>query len=148
MATINLGSPSTPASSSDLAALRTAMGLGNVSNTADADKPVSTAQAAAIAAVAGPGAVPLSANRVLAASDDGATFRCSAALTITVPAGLTPRPTFIVDVPPTGAVTIASSGGALLNGATASFTRTRANNPAGFAVVAHGDADSYGVGGA
>jgi hypothetical protein len=92
--------------------------------------------------------ISLSANRLITAADDGAVFSCSTALTITIPAGLSPRPSFAVDCPPTGSLTIAVSGGALINGATVSLTRSRATNPAGVVVLSHLDADSYGVSGA
>lgn len=90
---------------------------------------------------------PLSADRTITAADDGRQFYCTTALTITVPAGLTPRPTFTVDCPPSGNASVAVSGGATINGATTTLTRSRSSNPAGFVVLAHQDADAYGVSG-
>jgi hypothetical protein len=45
----------------DVAAVRTNIGLGNVDNTSDADKPVSTAQQTAINSAAGSGIDPIAA---------------------------------------------------------------------------------------
>jgi hypothetical protein len=116
-------------SAANAAAQRTALGLGT-SATQDAVTPTA-----------------LSADRTITALDDGAQFYCTTALTITIPAALSPRPSCIVDCPPSGNVTVAVTGGALLNGGTTSLTRSRANNPAGVAILAHQDADSYGMSG-
>jgi hypothetical protein len=87
-------------------------------------------------------------SRDITASDNGKTLAPTGALTYTIPAGLSPAPSFTVDCPASGTITIASSGGATLNGAGTSLTRTRASNPVGFVVLAHVETDSYGVSGA
>jgi hypothetical protein len=89
----------------------------------------------------------LSGPYTVTSADDGKMFYCTAPLTITFPAALSPRPSLVVDCPPSGSVTVAVSGGATINGATSSLTRSRSTNPAGFAVIAHQDADDYGVSG-
>lgn len=91
--------------------------------------------------------VPLSAGITLTAESDGAQYACSTALTITIPAGLSPRPAIIVIPPPTGDASIAVSGGATINGATSTLTRARASNPAGFVVLPYEESDGYGVSG-
>lgn len=95
-----------------------------------------------------PASTPLSANYVLQAADDGRQFHATAALTVTVPVALSPRPSVAIDCPPTGNLSIAVSGGATINGATTTLTRTRANNVGGVLIQAHQDADAYGVTGA
>ena len=86
-------------------------------------------------------------SRSITKDDNGAFLAPTAALTYTIPAGLSPMPSFTVDCPPTGAVTVAASGGATINGAATFLTRTRAANPVGFVVLSH-EADAYGVSGA
>ena len=49
--------------------------------------------------------------------------------------------------PVSGTISIARSGAATINGAGTTLTRTRATNPVGFVVLAHSDADAYGVSG-
>lgn len=83
----------------------------------------------------------------LSAADDGRVFACTAALTVTIPAGLTPRPAVAIIPPPSGNLSIAVSGGAQINGATTTLTRSRASNLAGVAVQPYVDADGYGVSG-
>jgi len=85
-------------------------------------------------------------SRSITAADDGYLLRCTAEITLTWPAGLSPNPTVIVLPPEGGAVTIACSGGATLNGGTGALDRYRAVNQAGVAVVAAGS-DAYGVSG-
>lgn len=81
-------------------------------------------------------------------SEDNAKFLApTGSLTYTIPAGLDPMPSFTVDCPASGTVSIARSGGATLNGAGTTLTRARANNPVGFVVLAH-ESDAYGVSGA
>lgn len=78
--------------------------------------------------VADPGVVTVAASRALAASDHGATLECTAAgLTLTVPIGLPDN--FACVVIPNGTTSFASSGGALLNGATTTLTRAASSNP-------------------
>ena len=92
--------------------------------------------------------VTLSGAYQVTALDDGKVFTCTAALTITIPAALSPRPSFIVNPPSSGNVSIAVSGGAQVNGATTTLTRARTANVAGFAVVPYAESDGYGVSGA
>lgn len=92
--------------------------------------------------------VPVTASFTVAATDDGKVFAFTTAATATIPAGLSPRPNFIVIPPPSGNASIAVSGGAQVNGATATLTRSRASNFAGVAVVPYSDSDGYGVNGA
>ena len=89
----------------------------------------------------------LSGPRTITADDDQKQFTCTTALAITIPASLSPRPSFVVSPPATGNVSIAVSGGAQVNGATTTLTRSRANNPAGFVVTAYAESDGYGVSG-
>ena len=91
--------------------------------------------------------VSISTDTLITAADDGRTFNCTTALTITIPANLSPRPSFIVNPPPTGNASIAVSGGANINGATTTLTRARSANVAGFAVVPYAESDGYGVSG-
>lgn len=94
------------------------------------------------------GIVQLQGDYTLASSDEGKQFACTTALNINVPDALVPRPTVFVDAPPTGNVSIVRSGSAaLINGASTTLTRSRSSNPAGFVILAHQDADSYGVSG-
>jgi len=85
-------------------------------------------------------------SRSITAADDGYLLRCTAEITLTWPAGLSPNPTVIVLPPGDGAVTLACSGGATLNGDTGAIDRYRAVNQAGVAIVAAGS-DAYGVSG-
>lgn len=64
------------------------VGLANVDNTADANKPVSTAQSAAIAAAVAPKAPAAFTSRVLTNADDGTTLICASARVATVNTGL------------------------------------------------------------
>lgn len=93
------------------------------------------------------GQTPLYGDYVVKASDDGQVFNCTTALTITIPAALLTRPSFVVIPPSSGNASIAVTGGAQINGATSTLTRSRANNAAGIAVVAYTDSDGYGVSG-
>ena len=86
-------------------------------------------------------------SRVITAADNGRLLAPTTALTYTIPAGLSPAPSFSLDSPAAGAVTIAVSGGATINGAATSLSRTRISNLVGFVVVAHNDTDAYGVSG-
>lgn len=91
--------------------------------------------------------IPISASRTVIAEDDGLVFACTTALTITIPAALSPRPNIAVIPPASGNVSIAVSGGAQINGATTTLTRARAGNPAGFVIQPYSEADGYGVSG-
>ena len=89
----------------------------------------------------------LSSDYTVTAADDQKQFTCTTALTITVPELLSPRPSFIVNAPPTGNVSLDPTGAAQLNGATTTLTRSRADNYAGFVVMAYAESDGYGVSG-
>lgn len=90
----------------------------------------------------------ITSSRIITVSDDGVTFNCSNALTITIPAGLYPKPSFIAVPPQSGNLSLAFSGGATGNGSAATQTFTRISNPTGVAVVAYEDgANGYGIGG-
>lgn len=104
---------------------------------------MATASASMRAAVA---PTPLGASRELTAADDGKRYYATAAITLTIPAGLAPRPEVVVLPPPAGNLTIAVSGGATTNGATAALTFTRAAKPAGIVITPYPDAaQGYGA---
>lgn len=107
-----------------------------------------TAENAAAAKALSGASISVGASRNITAADNGLTLLPTGALTLTIPAGLSPMPSFTVDCPASGIVSIAVSGGATINGATATLTRTRASNPVGFVILAHAETGSYGVSGA
>lgn len=89
--------------------------------------------------------VPVASSRALTAADNGMVLECTATVTLTVPAGLPNG--FACAVIPSGTTSIASSGGALLNGATSTLTRAAATN-AMFAIQERASAtDSFVVSG-
>lgn len=90
---------------------------------------------------------PVTSSRDITADDNGKFLTPTGTLTLTIPAGLDPMPSFTVDCPASGTVSIARSTTATINGAGTTLTRTRANNPVGFVVLAH-ESDAYGVSGA
>ena len=123
------------------------IGLGNVNNTSDVNKPVSTAQAAADAAVLSaaeayssnannltsgtvssarlpaPVNTPVSAatSRNLASSDNNTTIQAASGITLTAVAGLTNN--FACNfIHPNVAFTLASDGTVLFNGSTTSIS--------------------------
>ena len=82
-------------------------------------------------------------SRSLTDADNGRTLECTATVTLTVPIGLMTG--FGCAIIPSGTTSIASSGGALLNGATTTLTRAAATN-AIFAIVPRASAsNSYVV---
>jgi hypothetical protein len=88
-------------------------------------------------------------SRAITAADNGRRLAPAAGITYTIPAGLSPKPAFSVQCPPSGTVTIAVSGGATINGAGTALTRARTSNRVGFVVEPYTDAgDAYGVSGA
>lgn len=89
----------------------------------------------------------MGATYTLSAADDDKSFYTTGSVSVTVPAGLTPRPSIFIDCPTNGTVSVSVSGNTTINASTATITRTRANNPAGVVIVAHQDADGYGVSG-
>lgn len=89
------------------------------------------------------GGILVATSRALAAADNGKVLECTATVTITVPIGLPSM--FGCVIIPSGTTSIASSGGALLNGATTTLTRAAASN-AMFAITGRKSAtDSYVV---
>jgi hypothetical protein len=118
---------------------------GGVNPAADGASLNSTEVAAARALVSGDRIADATSRSIT--SEDNAKFLApTGSLTYTIPAGLDPMPSFTVDCPASGTVSIARSGGATLNGAGTTLTRTRASNPVGFVVLAH-ESDAYGVSG-
>lgn len=87
------------------------------------------------------------ASRDITSADNGLQLLPAASVVLTIPANLSPKPSFIVDCPATGTISIAVSGGATSNGGTLALTRARASNPVGFVVLAHIAANDYGVSG-
>ena len=107
---------------------------------------LTNAQAAAAQAMVSGTRIADAVSRSITINDNGAFLAPTAALTYTIPSGLSPMPSFTVDCPATGAISIARSGSATINGAATTITRARASNPVGFVVLAH-EADAYGVSG-
>lgn len=112
------------------------------------DSSLTPAQVAMVQSLIGGERVFDTGSRTITALDNGAALAPTVALTYTIPAGLSPMPSFTVDCPSAGSVSIARSGAATLNGAGTTLTRARAGNPVGFVVLAHSETDSYGVSGA
>ena len=114
---------------------------------ADTAPGLSASQRAGSASLVSGDRTPVTSSRDITADDNGKFLTPSGTLTLTIPAGLDPMPSFTVDCPASGTVSIARSGAATINGAGTTLTRTRANNPVGFVVLAH-ESDAYGVSGA
>lgn len=95
------------------------VGLGNVDNTSDANKPVSTAQQAALGlkAAISDTIVSVSASRGLTAADNGKVLEVNSAtaITLTVPSTLAATFNCIVAQIGAGQVTIAAGAGASVN---------------------------------
>lgn len=90
-------------------------------------------------------AITVGSSRALTSADDGKIIECTTTVTLTVPASLPSG--FACVVIPSGTTSVASSGGALLNGATTTLTRAAASN-AMFAIQSRASAvDSYVVSG-
>ena len=107
---------------------------------------LSAAQASALQTLVA-GSTQDASSRNITAADSGKLLAPTTSLTYTIPVGLSPMPSFTVDCPAAGTISIAVSGGATANGATATLTRIRSANPVGFVVVAHSETDAYGVSG-
>lgn len=90
----------------------------------------------------------LAGNYTLQATDDQQSFDCASALTISIPDGLSPRPTITVTPPPTGNVSFAMLGAETLNGALTTLTRARSANVGGVVLKGYTDAATYGLTGA
>lgn len=108
---------------------------------------LSSTEVAATRALVSGDRTPVASSRDITADDNGKFLTPTGTLTLTIPAGLDPMPSFTVDCPASGTVSIARSTTATINGAGTTLTRTRANNPVGFVVLAH-ESDAYGVSGA
>lgn len=89
----------------------------------------------------------LAADYILKSGDNGKSFRCSTAVTVTFPVNCLLPDGVIIDAPTSGNLSIASDGVSTLNGATATLTRTAANNPAGVAIKSTITANAAGVSG-
>lgn len=117
--------------------------------------PFSTGDVASVTAMRGSvdyvsvpnGAQVLTGNYTLSAADDQKQFWCNAALTISIPDGLSPRPSITVTPPATGNLTISMLGAEQVNGAS-SATRARSANLAGIALTGYRDTTGYGLSGA
>lgn len=92
-------------------------------------------------------ATTLTGNYTLKASDDQQQFKCLAALTISIPDGLNPRPVVTVVPPPSGNLTVAMLGAETVNGALTPLTRGRASNPCGVVISGYKDSAAYGLSG-
>lgn len=88
----------------------------------------------------------ISVPYTLQPTDDKATLVVTAAVTITVPLGLTLVYGVLIRCPSSGTVTVAPGTGAvLLNGVSASVGRTRTTGPSGFSITPNAEANSWGV---
>nr|WP_145550350.1 hypothetical protein [Variovorax boronicumulans] len=87
--------------------------------------------------------VAVASSHALAATDDGKTLECTATATLTVPATLPAG--FRCQVIPFDTTSVASAGGALLNGATTTLTRAATANPLVTIVARASAANSYVV---
>lgn len=94
-----------------------------------------------------PSIIAINASRSFTTDDDGKTFQVNGEYTLTLPSGLSWKRGVYIQCPAGSAVSIAVSGGATINGASTTLTRTRANNQAGFSVVPTGALNVYGVSG-
>lgn len=121
---------------------------GSMAGYIDANGKEKLLSADALQAIVSGARTTVAASRAITAADNGALLAPAAGVVLTIPAGLSPAPSFTVACPATGTVTIAVSGGATINGAATSLARTRAANPAAFVVFAHAETDVYGVTGA
>ena len=108
---------------------------------------LSAAQVASVQVLVASGRTLDLVSRLITADDNGRLLAPLAGVTYTIPAGLSPPPSFSVDPSAAGPVVIAVSGGSTANGGTASLSRSRAANVVGFVVVAHNETDAYGVSG-
>jgi len=85
-------------------------------------------------------------SRAITAADNETIILCTAAITLTIPAGLSPQPSILVIPPQSGSVTIAVSGGATVNGDTASIAVGWDGNRTGFSILPVGT-NAYGCSG-
>lgn len=89
------------------------------------------------------GWIPLNANYTLQANDHNKSFQALGAITITVPAGLSPRPTVGLMPPPSGNLSVVGT----LNGSSQTLTRALAANPSGVCLAGYPSTDGYGLSG-
>lgn len=89
----------------------------------------------------------LSGAYTLKASDDGQRFSCTTALTITIPDGLSPRPSITVTPPASGNLTITMAGSEQVSGASSATRARGTTNPAGVALTGYKDTAGYGLSG-
>jgi hypothetical protein len=88
----------------------------------------------------------ISGSRVLAAADDGWVLRCTAATTVTIPAGLDPAPLVVIIPPATGGLSWALAGGVTVNGSsTAPAASTRTAKPSGVVLTPYPEANAYAL---
>lgn len=92
-------------------------------------------------------ATTLSGPYTLKASDDGQRFSCATALTISIPDGLSPRPSISVTPPATGNLTISMLGSEQVNAASSATRARGTTNPAGVALTGYKDSAGYGLSG-
>lgn len=124
-------------------------GLATLVNaSANDDGSLSSAEVFRIRGVVSGARILDAVSRNITAADNGASLAPAGTITYTIPAGLDPMPSFTVDCPAVGVVSIASSGGATINGAVSTLTRARTANPVGFVVLSHVEPNAYGVSGA
>lgn len=90
------------------------------------------------AATGAAGWIPLNGPYTLQATDHNKSFQALVPLTITVPAGLVPRPTVGLMPPPTGNLTLAGQ---------VAGTRALTANPAGVCLSGYPSSDAYGLSG-
>jgi hypothetical protein len=108
---------------------------------------LSPAQGTEVIALVSGNRIADTTSRNITADDNARTLAPTGTLTYTIPAWLSPMPSFTVDCPASGIITVAVSGGATLNGGLTPVTRIRAANPVGFVVLAHSETNSYGISG-
>lgn len=134
---------------------KAAVGLGNADNTSDADKPVSTATAAALLLKGdAPLIVPITAPTTLDVDlHNGNILRLDASRTLEVPEGLGTSYSCLVQIPigqtltadPTGTVEFIDT--TTPAGSAATRTRTQANNPNGVVIQSTGVANKLTISG-
>lgn len=134
---------------------KAAVGLGNADNTADADKPVSTATATALALKGdAPLIVPITANTTLSfAAHNGNILRLDASRTLEVPESLGTAFSCIVELPIGATLTVDPTGATILvdtatpAGSTTTRTRLHTANPSGVVIKSTATANTLAVSG-
>lgn len=134
---------------------KAAVGLGNVDNTSDADKPISDDTATALALKGdAPLFVPITATTELSiAAHNGNILRLDASRTLTVPEGLGTAFSCIVEMPIGATLTIDPTGAVILvdtttpAGSTATRTRAHTANPSGVIIKSTGTANTLSASG-